>query len=82
MFDFDFLMHTLLRIWLVLFGYRIFSRIVIALIDGIKRGVMISKIKTNVNNKLAEIDDDMQKYYNYEVEKNDLSDMHEQSKRE
>lgn len=82
MFDFDFLMHTLLRIWLVLFGYMIFSRIVIALIDGVKRGVMISKIKTNVNNKLAEIDDDMQKYYNYEVETNDLSDMHEQSERE
>lgn len=79
---FEFLMQTLLRIWLVIFGYMIFSRIVIALIDGVKRGVMISKIKTNVNNKLAEIDDDMKKYYNYEVETNDLSDMHEQSERE
>ena len=82
MFDFDFLMHTLLRIWLVLFGYMVFSKIGLAIIQGVKRGVMISKIKTNVNKRLAEIDDDMQKYYNYEVENNDISDMHEQSKRE
>lgn len=82
MFDFDFLMHTLLRIWLVIFGYMVFSKIIIAIIDGVKRGVTISNIKTNVNKKLAEIDDDMQKYYNYEVETNDLSDMHKQSERE
>ena len=45
MFDFDFLMHTLLRIWLVFFGYMIISKIIIAIIEGIKRGVKISKIK-------------------------------------
>lgn len=74
MFDFDFLMHTLLRIWLVFFGYMVVSKIILAIIQGVERGIMITKIKTNVNKKLAEIDDDMQKYYDYEVYDNDISD--------
>ena len=74
MFDFNFVMSLLLRIWIILFGYMIVSRILLALLQGVKRGITISKIKTNVNTRLAEIDDDMKKYYDYEVYSNDISD--------
>lgn len=74
MFTFDFLMFTLLRIWIVAIVFMISSKIISAMITGIRRGKIIAEIKTNVNNKLAEIDEDMQKYYDYEVSNNDISD--------
>lgn len=81
-FSINTLMYTSLHIWLVAVVIMFASKIISAVMKGLKQGRIIAEIKTNVNNKLAEIDDDMQKYYDYEVETNDKSDMHEQNERE
>lgn len=47
-----------------------------------RQGYMISTIKQNVNRRIEEYDSDLQKYFNYEVETDDLSNMHEQNERE
>lgn len=74
MFTFDELMFVLLRIWLVAFVFMVLSKLISAAITGYRRGKIIATIKSNVNNKLAELDEDMQKYYDYEVCENDISD--------
>lgn len=74
MFTFDTLMFILLRIWMVAFIYMIISKIISAAITGYRRGKIIAEIKNNVNKKLTELDEDMQKYYDYEVYDNDISD--------
>ena len=74
MFTFNEIMFVLLRIWLVSVIFMISSKIISATIEGYRRGKIITKIQTNVKNKLAEIDDDMEKYYDYEVYENDISD--------
>ena len=74
MFTFNEMMFILLRLWLVAFVFMISSKIISAIITGYRRGKIIAEIKTNVNNKLSELDEDMQKYYDYEVNYNDISD--------
>lgn len=73
MFTFDELMFICLRIWIVAFIFMISRKIISAIITGYRRGKIIAEIKTNVNNKLNELDEDMQKYYDYEVSYNDIS---------
>lgn len=82
MFTFDYLMSIMFRIWIALF-IGMFLRVVISsIIRGMRQGYMISTIKQNVNRKIEEYDSDLQKYFNYEVDTDDLSNMHEQNERE
>ena len=74
MFTFNEIMFVLLRIWLVAIITMTACRVISAAITGIRRGMFIAEISNNVHKKLDEIDDDMQKYYDYEVYDNDFSD--------
>lgn len=76
MFTFDFLMSIMFKVWVALFIGMILRIIFKSIFDGIKRGCMISTIKTNVQKRIEEYDSDLKKYYDYEVEENDISDMY------
>lgn len=82
MFTFDYLMSIMFRIWIALFIGAILRVVISSIIRGMRQGYMISTIKQNVNRKIEEYDSDLQKYFNYEVDTDDLSNMHEQNERE
>lgn len=81
MFTFDTIMFFCMRFWIVAIITMIASKIISAAITGIRQGIIVTKISDNVHRKLDEIDKDMQKYYDYEVEIDDLSNMHDKNKR-
>ena len=74
MFTFNEIMFVLLKVWLVAIIPMTACRVISAAITGIRQGMIIAEISNNVHRKSDEIDDDMQKYYDYEVNDNDFSD--------
>lgn len=82
MFNFDYLISICFRIWIALFIGMILRTVITSIIKGMTQGYMISTIKQNVNRRIEEYDRDLQKYFNYEVDTDDLSNMHEQNEKE
>lgn len=82
MFTFDYLISICFRIWIALFIGMVLRTVITSIIKGVRQGYMISTIKQNVNRRIEEYDSDLQKYFNYEVETDDLSNMHDQNERE
>lgn len=82
MFTFDYLISICFRIWIALFIGIILRTVISSIIRGMKQGYQIAAIKQSVNKRIEEYDKDLQKYFDYEVEPNDLSDMHEQNEGE
>lgn len=82
MFTFDNLISICFRIWIALFIGMILRTIISSIIRGMRKGYQIATISANVNRRIEEYDKDLQKYFDYEVKQNDLSDMHEQNEEE
>lgn len=82
MFTFNYMVSICFRIWIALFIGMILRTVISSIIRGIRQGYKITTIKQNVNKRIEEYDKDLQKYFDYEVKQNDLSDLHKQDEGE